>query len=146
MQCKVTHHICYSDCHWIRTHNHLVRKRTLDHLAKLAKWLRWAVSTYLYGEFDGKFLSCQVLVSGWIHNLYSVDPTRLFRARSSLTLQHKTRHDKTRTYCHMLRCLIYFCKFQEINPKHIFFLALFQRFFDQTLLRLISYATIFGQK
>ena len=24
-----------SDSNWIRTHNHLVRKRTLDHLAKL---------------------------------------------------------------------------------------------------------------
>ena len=31
-----------SDCNWIRTHNHLVRKGTLNHLAKLtdlAKWL-----------------------------------------------------------------------------------------------------------
>ena len=26
-----------SDCNWIRTHNHLVHKRTLNHLAKLAK-------------------------------------------------------------------------------------------------------------
>ena len=24
-------------CNWIRTHNHLVHKRTLNHLAKLAK-------------------------------------------------------------------------------------------------------------
>ena len=24
------------DCNWIRTHNHLVHKRTLNHLAKLA--------------------------------------------------------------------------------------------------------------
>ena len=27
------------DCSWTRTHNHLVLKRTLNHLAKLAKWL-----------------------------------------------------------------------------------------------------------
>ena len=27
----------WSDCNWIRTHNHLVHKRTLNHLAKLAK-------------------------------------------------------------------------------------------------------------
>ena len=26
-----------SDCNWIRTHNHLAHKRTLNHLAKLAK-------------------------------------------------------------------------------------------------------------
>ena len=25
------------DCNWTRTHNHLVRKRTLNHLTKLAK-------------------------------------------------------------------------------------------------------------
>ena len=34
------HHIwILSDSNVIRTHNHLVRKRTLNHLAKLAKWL-----------------------------------------------------------------------------------------------------------
>ena len=27
----------YNDCNWIQTHNHLVHKRTLNHLAKLAK-------------------------------------------------------------------------------------------------------------
>ena len=26
-----------SDCNWTRTHNHLVHKRTLNYLAKLAK-------------------------------------------------------------------------------------------------------------
>ena len=26
-----------SDCHWTRTQNHLVRKQTLNHLAKLTK-------------------------------------------------------------------------------------------------------------
>ena len=30
-----------SDCNWTRTHNHLVRKRTLDHLAKLASLAKW---------------------------------------------------------------------------------------------------------
>ena len=28
-----------SDCNWTRTHNHLSRKRTRNHLAKLTKWL-----------------------------------------------------------------------------------------------------------
>ena len=41
-----------SDCNRTRTHNHLVRKRTLNHLAKLAKWLICVVSTYSYGTFD----------------------------------------------------------------------------------------------
>ena len=30
---------CLSDSNGIRTHNHLVCKRTLNHLASLAKWL-----------------------------------------------------------------------------------------------------------
>ena len=34
-----------SDSNWTRTHNHLVHKRTLNHLAKLAVWKwRWIVS------------------------------------------------------------------------------------------------------
>ena len=41
-----------SDCNWTRTHNHLVLKRTLNHLAKLAKWLSCVGSTYLHGAFD----------------------------------------------------------------------------------------------
>ena len=59
-----------SDCNWTRTHNHLVHKRTLNHLAKLAKWLSCVMSTYLYGAFDCAFLSCHVRVSEWIHTLY----------------------------------------------------------------------------
>ena len=47
-----------SDCNWTRTQNYLVRKRTLNHLAKLAKWLSFVQSTYLYGAFDCMFLSC----------------------------------------------------------------------------------------
>ena len=43
------------DCNWTRTHNHLVWKWTLNHLAKLAKWLNWVVSTYLYIAFDCMF-------------------------------------------------------------------------------------------
>ena len=49
-----------SDCNWTRPHNHLVQKRTLNHLAKLAKWLNWIVSTYLYGACDCIFLSCHI--------------------------------------------------------------------------------------
>ena len=55
-----------SDCIWTRTHNRLVHKRTLNHLAKLAKWLSCLVSTYLYSAFDCMSLSCHVRVSEWI--------------------------------------------------------------------------------
>ena len=51
-----------SDCNWTRTQNHLVLKRTLNHLAKLTKWSSCVLSTYLYGAFDCMFLL-------WIHAL-----------------------------------------------------------------------------
>ena len=38
----------FLDCNRTQTHNHLVYKLTLNHLAKLAKWLSCVVSTYLY--------------------------------------------------------------------------------------------------
>ena len=53
----------------IRIHNHLVRKRTLNHFAKLAKWLSCLVSTYLHGAFDCMLKSCDVRVSEWIYTL-----------------------------------------------------------------------------
>ena len=55
--------IVLSDCNWTRTQNHLVCKRTLNHLAKLTKWLSCVLSTYLYGAFDCISLSCHVRVS-----------------------------------------------------------------------------------
>ena len=58
-----------SDCNWTRTKNHLVCKQTLNHLAKLAKWLSCVLSTYLYGAFDCILFSCHVRVSEWIHTL-----------------------------------------------------------------------------
>ena len=58
-----------SDFHLTRTQNHLALKRTLKHLAKLAKWLRCVRSTYLKCAFACMFLSCHVPISEWIHNL-----------------------------------------------------------------------------
>ena len=51
----------------IRTQNHLVRKGTLNHLAKLAKWLSCVEGTYLYGAFEYMLLLCHVWVSEFIH-------------------------------------------------------------------------------
>ena len=59
-----------SDSNWTRTKSHLVRKRTLNHLAKLTRWLSCVLSTYLYSAFDCMFLSSHVGVSEWIHTLY----------------------------------------------------------------------------
>ena len=60
---------CISDTKRTRTHNHLVRKQTFNHLAKLAKWLSCVVSTYSYGAFDCIILSCHVRFSEWIYAL-----------------------------------------------------------------------------
>ena len=58
-----------NDSNKIRSHNYLVCKRTLNHLAKLAEWLSCFVSTYLYGAFDCALLLCHVRVSEWIPTL-----------------------------------------------------------------------------
>ena len=52
------------DCNTTQTYNHLVCKRALNHLAKLAKGLSCAVSTYLCEALD---LSSHVHVLEWIH-------------------------------------------------------------------------------
>ena len=62
-----------SDCNGTRTHNYLACKRTLNHLAKLAKWLSFVVSTNLYSALDCMFSSCHVRVSEWIHALYFLE-------------------------------------------------------------------------
>ena len=57
------------DCNGTRTHNHLVRKRTLKYLTKLAKWWSCVTSTYLCGSFDCMFLSYHVRVLQWMHTV-----------------------------------------------------------------------------
>ena len=57
-----------SDCNWTPTHNHLVCKWTLNYLAKLAKWLSWVESGYLYSAFDYIFLS-YIRILKWTHTL-----------------------------------------------------------------------------
>ena len=58
-----------SNCNGTRPRNHLLRKRTLSHVAKLAKSLSCVVSTYLYGAFHCMLLSYHVRVLEWIHTL-----------------------------------------------------------------------------
>ena len=60
-----------SDCNWTRTHNHLVRKQTLNHFAKLTKWLSWVVSTYLYDAFNCMFLYIYIYIYIYIVCIYT---------------------------------------------------------------------------
>ena len=62
------------NCNGTRTHNHLVCKHTLNHSAKLAKWLNDRLQTkWLWVRVPLQSLNFQIL--------------RLFRARSSLTFR-----------------------------------------------------------
>ena len=79
---------CLSDCNWNRTHNLSVRKRTLNHLAKLAKSLSCVVSSYLYGTSDCMFLSCHVRISEWRV------PWHLGKHRVWIHSEMRTWHDK----------------------------------------------------
>ena len=70
-----------SDCSWIGTHNHLARKRTLNHLAKMAIWLSCVASIYSNGLFDSMFLSCHKRVLEWIiqtSNIASFSSSQFF--------------------------------------------------------------------
>ena len=56
-----------SDSNEIRTHNHLVRKPTFNHLAKLAKWLNgWVFFYELFG-------------CGFQYRCWSVTPLKIFQ-------------------------------------------------------------------
>ena len=66
------------DWNWTRTNNHLVHKRTLKDLAKLAKWLSCVVSAYLYSVYVSvksrtrfKVNFCIFLHQNWTNSLMS---------------------------------------------------------------------------
>ena len=52
-----------SDCNWTRNKNHLVRKRTLNRLGKLAKWYGCFVYNYLNSALYCMLFSCQMRIS-----------------------------------------------------------------------------------
>ena len=79
-----------SDCNWTRTHNHLVHKGTLNHLAKLAKWLSCVVSTYLYGAF----ISCSHLTFRFRACFEQGIPWHPGKSRVRIHSETRTWHDK----------------------------------------------------
>ena len=66
-----------SDCNGTRTHNHVVRKRTLNHLAKLAILPKW-----LNVRLRSKWSWIRVPLQSLKFQIWS-----LFQARSYLTLR-----------------------------------------------------------
>ena len=60
-----------SDSNGIGSHDHLVRKRTLNHLAKLAKWFSCVVSGYSHMHRRNKYsqqssIIWLVWLNGWV--------------------------------------------------------------------------------
>ena len=101
-----------SDCNWTRTHNHLVHKRTLNHLAKLAFFFLFFFFSFLIygynfvsllgqtrqwqrGEYElsslAKWLSVRLRTKWlWVRvqlQSLKLQISRLLRARSSLTFK-----------------------------------------------------------
>ena len=71
-----------NNCKWIRPQNHLVRKRTLNRLAKLAKLLGCVLRTFLNGPSDWAVL--WVLISTVHLIVCSCHVTYAFQCESTL--------------------------------------------------------------
>ena len=71
---------------------------TLNHLARLANWLSFVVSTYLSGAFDYVLLSCHVFIYTQINDLqtYTQDTNIKYKTRKidKLGLVNPKNHDK----------------------------------------------------
>ena len=75
-----------SDCNWTRNHNHLVNKKTLNHLAKLVSLAKWLSVSELTGcEFES---SCSHLI------MFKFDFTNIYWIQSPLVsgFRQKTAH------------------------------------------------------
>ena len=87
----------------IRTHNHLLRKRTLNHLVQLAKWLTCVASAYLYRAFDCMILSCHVHILEWICTLFSCLNVKELLARSGCDIWSLSDSNSIQTHSHLVR-------------------------------------------
>ena len=60
-----------SDCNWTRTQNHLVLKRTLKHLAKVAKWLSVRLKTkWFWFRVQLQSLNLKITRGDRIHSVH----------------------------------------------------------------------------
>ena len=85
------------DSNGIQTHNHLVRKRTLNHLAKPAKWLsvplwtKWLwvrISVLSRGWFVPKIVRTKHVISGSSHQTNEHFVLKLIFYQLAITNQH----------------------------------------------------------
>ena len=86
-----------SDSNWTRNKDHLILNRTLNYLAKLAKWLSCVVNIYQYGALDFMFLPYHVHVSEKIPTLQLLNVKELL-ARSRGEIWRLSDWNWTRTW------------------------------------------------
>ena len=75
------------------TKNHLVRERSLNHLANLAKWLNFVVKTCLYDVYD-----CMLC-----HVSYEFKSESKFRVNHNPCSKTRTSHDSNIQYSRIMR-------------------------------------------
>ena len=78
---KSRHIWSLSDFKETRTHNRLVRKQTLNPLAKLTKCFSWILSSYLYGAFDS---SVNELLTRNSRDIWSLNDCKGTRSHNDL--------------------------------------------------------------
>ena len=79
-----------SDYNWTRTQNQLVRKRTLNHLASLAKWLSDCLRTkWFWFRVQLQSLTCFCFLSFFTNTFYDCNWTR---TQNHLVLKRTLNH------------------------------------------------------
>ena len=101
----------------IRTHNHLVRKGTLNHLAKLANWPNWWMAK----------CSCTILVVVG-SNPVALTAIRLSKFLMWLNNSHMKKHQRWSLFLTKLQA----CKFIKNRLQHRFSVVNIEKFLRTT--------------
>ena len=103
----------------IQTHNHSVRKWTLNHFAKLAKWLTCVVSTYLYSiHVNSRYRACFEEGVPWHSGNYRVyihSEMRTWHDNNIQGLHFPGVIKIVTTMIHYCHCLIAYGKWRSIT-------------------------------
>ena len=118
----LAHKCSLSDCDWTRTQNHLVRTRTLNHWASLAKWLSVCLRTKWFWV--------------WVQlQSHKIQISCLLQARRSLTFRQLQSVDSLWNVWHDKNIQSHKCTFLfSIFWCYLLVLVVFQELFLQNLL------------
>ena len=115
---KAFKHNTTCDSNGIQAHNYLVRKRTLNHFSKLAKWLNCVVSTYLYGiHLNFRYYACFEKGVPWHsrnYRVYILSEMRTWHDSNIQSLHIPGVIKTVTTKIHYCYCLIAYGKWRPI--------------------------------